>query len=149
MKCWLVVWNRGKLHVDEFFDKVGGGKEEFSVWLQDDWSRRNDFKKGDKGVIILRERGCAPRAVYATFTVTDSPQEMKDTHPQFWKDMDPNAEKMRALVRIDSSFPPLCDIAEVLKIKANEDHWVCEQPMEIYHWVREHAKSRKDSPAGG
>ena len=38
--------------------------------------------------------------------------------------------------------------AEALKIKANEDRRVCEQPMEICRWVREHAKSRKNSPAG-
>ena len=140
-KCWLVVWNRAKLYVDEFFAEVGDGKTEFSVWLWSTWPRLNDFKEGDKGVIVVAKGDGKLRAVHATFVVTDTPKEREDTHPKFSKERGPNVKQMRALVRIDSSFPPISDIAKDLKIPDTENHWVCEIPMSEYHQVREHAET--------
>ena len=143
-KCWLVVWNRKNLYVDKFFAEVGDGKTDFSVWLCEKWARLDDFKEGDKGIIVVVTEGDnVQRDVYATFVVTGNPKEQKDTHPQFWKDVDPDAEKTRALVRIDSSFPPICgDIAEKQELKIRPiGHWVCEKPMKVYHWVRKHAET--------
>ena len=141
-KCWLVVWNRNKLDVDKFFAAVGN-EVDVSVWLQDE-----DVRKGDKGVIVVREGDGKPRGVYATFTVTDDPRMMKDTHPDFWKDEDKYAEKMRVRVRFDPRFEPITDKGIVsnpeLKMPPNSfgKRWVRSIHPDVYQMVRAHAKVR-------
>ena len=143
MKCWLVVWNWQNLYVDKFFAEVGDRKEKISVWLQDE-----DVKKGDKGVIVVREQTTKPhklRAVYATFTVTDNPQKMKDTHPEFWKhEDDKDEDKKRVLVRFDPRFVPITSIASNTDLKMRRQdyrRWVRQIPCGVYEMVREHAVS--------
>ena len=145
---WLVVWNRKNLRAEEFFAKVEAGKEDFSVWLQDE--NVPNVRKGDKGIIVVMAKGSKPRAVravYATFTVTHAPQMMKDTHPQFWEGKGKNEEKMRALVCPEVYFPPITD-ADVLSHRElkmeprgpnDPPRWVRSISMGTYDRVRAHA----------
>ena len=150
-KCWLVVWNREKkgviLLAEKLFAKVGDGKEKFSVWLDNRWPRIGDVKEGDKGVIVVKDDKKRTREVFATFTVTDAPEERENTHPEFWIN-GKNDVAMRILVRSDSFFPPVC-VADIevdrkdLGITPGEGHWVCEKPMRVYDEVRKRAESRE------
>ena len=129
---WLVVWNRKYLRdpscVDKFFAEVGGGQTNFSVCLDDRWPQLGEFKKDDKGLIVVWGDD-KPRAVYATFTVREPPKKRQDTHPRLWKKPDVG-EKMRALVCSDPYFPPV--LAPDLKIKEPGHGWACSILSEVY-----------------
>ena len=149
-QCWLVVWNaENLLQMGDFFAEIGDGKADFSVQMSSEWERLGDFKKGDKGVIVVKDG--ESRAIYATFTVTGEPDWRRDTHPKFWKhgERDANKEKMRGLARSDSSFPPIGESDSGLDMGISPTgHWVCEKPMEYYDEVRKRvAEMRQSTPA--
>ena len=134
MNCWLVVWKREKLRVDEFFDAVADRKEDISVWLEGE-----DVREDDKGVIVVQKGKGKRRAIYATFTVTGAPEMRKDTHPEFWECEDAHEEKMRALVRFDPRFAPIEAIVSDPNLKMppnSRGRWVRSIPMAAYDRVR-------------
>ena len=143
-ECWLVVWNRAKLHVEEFFAKIRGEEGKMSFWLQDE-----DVREGDKGVIVVREGDGFHRAVYAIFTVTDSPRMMKDTHLEFWKEADKDEEKKRVLVYCDARFDPITEksIVDDSSLKMESKHmgrrWVRKISRDTYQRVIEQVERRR------
>ena len=128
-QCWLVVWNRKNLQVEDFFAAVKGKEEDISVGLKN--KEDEPLEEGDNGVIVVMEGDGEPRAVYATFVVTGAPGPRDDTHPQFWK-VKPKGKVDRALVRFESSFDPITDN----DIVSNRELWMRNQNQNDIRWVR-------------
>ena len=136
-QCWLVVWNRKKLRVKDFFDAVKDKGEDISIALKD--KEDEPLDEGDNGVIVIMEGDDEPRAVYATFVVTGAPGPREDTHPQFWK-VKSKGKVDRALVRFERSFDPITDD----DIVSNRELWMEKQNQNDIRWVRRISQTTYD-----
>ena len=98
-RCWMVLWTREVLKVEEYFADVRAGK------IDEDWltvRNHRQVKPGDKGVVIVKEKDGRPRAACATFVVTGEAKRVKDDRPEYLVNPEGDAEKWRVCVRYDS-----------------------------------------------
>ena len=117
MKYWKVLWTRAILKAEEYFAEVRAGKIKTDFLSVGD-KRKMPLKKGDEGVIVVKEGDGKKRAVYATFLVTGEAKRMRDPNARFLVDPKSDKEQWRVPICYGSAFQPVTNkaIAHLLKM---------------------------------